>query len=174
MRLAACLSVATLVVAATLSPATIAWDSKALPSAPSCIPYGPNTTAAELQFTPTGIYNPGTTIENVICALPRDEESLYSDANAVFADITYRVLGPTQGRLTCTLFVGTSAHEEAAVVTNTASGPMVSGGVRTGVTVLVKSQPSSTIIVPNTLVCAISPKTIMGAILFTEHNATEI
>ena len=172
MRLPACLA-ATLVVVAALSSPAAAWDSKILPSAPSCIAYAPDTTAAELQFTPTGIYNPGTAIEKVICTVPRDEETVYSDANALIVDVYYRVIGPTQGRMTCTLFIGSQVQEAATVVSNTATGAFVSGGNRTGVEMVIKSQPSATVFVPTTMVCAIGPKTWMGPINVIEHNGTD-
>jgi hypothetical protein len=174
MRTSSCLFVATAIVLVAAFPAPVAaWDGKALPSAPSCIPYAPDTTAAELQFTPTGIYNPGTAIEKVICAVPRDEETVYTDANALVVDVSYRVLGGAPGRLTCTVFVGSTTQESATVVSNTASGALVSGGTRTGVEMIVMSQPSSTVFVPSTLVCAISPKTSMGTIVVSEHNGTD-
>lgn len=148
------------------------YDQKAI-SPMDCQPYAPDTGWGDVQFTPTGIYNPGTTTEKVICALPRDAETGYTMANYLVLTVYYRVIGASPGRLTCTIFVSSTSMTPNAVTTVTASGPLASGGARNMVDLTVSSQPSPYVSNPNSLVCAISPKTSMGGIYFYEQNATD-
>jgi hypothetical protein len=150
-----------------------AYDAKAI-SPSICQPFAPDTTAAEIEVTQVGIYNPGTSIEKVICALPRDSEVAYSSLNGLGnLAVYYRVLGAAPGRLTCTVFVGTSTMHWQSVATATASGDLVSGGNRGYLTWNLPAQSTTIPLVPNTLVCAISPKTSLGAIYLRENGLTD-
>jgi hypothetical protein len=162
---------ASLAAAALLpSPAAQAFLDRKSVSPSDCIPYAPDTTSGELQITPTGVYNPGTTTEKVICPLPRDQDTAYV-ADNIAVIVYYRVLGGAVGRLTCTLYVGSSSMQASAVYTNSASGPLVSAGARSSVTLSGATQPEFSS-VPNTLVCQISPKTSLGAIYMDETVQT--
>jgi hypothetical protein len=164
--------VATLAAAAIPGAQAVDWDYKGV-SASICQPYAPDTTAAELQVTQSGVYNPGTTVEKVICPLPRDMEAKYPDS-AMIVGVYYRVLGGTAARLTCTIFVGSSGMDSEAVATSTASGPLVSAGNRSVVWMASLAQSSSHIIVPNTLICSIPAKTQLAGIFFEEDGTTDV
>ena len=79
-------------------------DPKAFGAA-ECEPYAPDTTRAELTYSPNGIYNAGTTNEKVICVLVRDQDAAF-EHYTLSIDAHYRVLGATAARLTCTLWLG--------------------------------------------------------------------
>lgn len=161
------------IAASALPVAAVTRDSKVV--APTlCEPYAPDTTAAELQETSNGIYNPGTTIEKVICALPRDAENEYASAGDLLVQVYYRVLGAAPGRLTCTLFVGNTTMGLDPVVTHTVAGDAASSGGRDWLELTVGTQPAPYTMVPNALICAISPKTVLGAIYLTEKDQTDI
>ena len=138
-----------------------------------CQPYAPDTTAADVQVTQNGIYNPGTAIEKVICALPRDVESAYP-AGGMVVGVYYRVLGGAPGRLTCTLFLGsTGMLPFDPVQTSTVSGNTASGGERDSLWIGINAQASTPNIIPNTMICAISPKTLLAGIHFEETVPTD-
>ena len=136
-----------------------------------CEPYAPDTTAAEIQLTHSGIYNPGTTTEKIICTVLRDEETMYTSLE-VAMEVYYRVLGASQGRVTCTLFVGSTSQQNQPVYSNTVSGPLASGGEYGVVYLIGATQGAGYSVVPNTIVCAISPKTSVGSINFYEYGPT--
>lgn len=158
-------------------PATTAigapYDLKGV-SASICQPYAPDTTSAQIQVTQSGVYNPGTTIEKVICPLPRDTEQAYA-AEALVVGVYYRVLGGAPGRVTCTVFIGSTGMHSAAVLTATGSGALVSGGTR-GVLWLYNAalQDLGNTVVPNQMICAISPKTQLAAIYVEEQGKTDV
>ena len=159
------------VLAAGLAPApgARAYDNKTvIPS--TCIAYGPGTTDAELVVTPTGIYNPGVSIEKVICPLPGDQQYDYNAAD-VSATVVYRVIGGANGRVTCTLIQGSSSAHSEAVLTTTASGPLVAAGARAQFTVVGGEHNFSPMV---QLVCALSPKTSLAFIYFYEKEPTDV
>src|SRR5689334_6651899 len=111
MRIAAPLILVAAVGCGLLASApTHAYDQKVMAPVTACIAYGPDTTSAELQFAPSGIYNPGTTSEKVVCSMPRDQETAYT-TNQVGIIVNYRVLGATPAKMTCTLYVGSAQHQ---------------------------------------------------------------
>jgi hypothetical protein len=164
-----------LVIAAALSAPgaqAISTDEKAV-SPSLCQPYAPDTTAAEIQVTQTGIYNPGTSTEKVVCAMPRDLDTYYNEGATATVVVYYRVLGAAPGRVTCTYFVGSSSMHTQAVSTVSASGDLVSGGLRSAVQLTAPAQNSTFRLVPSTMICALSPKASMGAIYIMEYGATD-
>jgi hypothetical protein len=72
----------------------------------ACLPKAPGTTASELQFSVTGVTNPGATGETVVCPILVDTENGWtSDADSQAAiNVGYRP-GAAPGRITCTAFV---------------------------------------------------------------------
>jgi hypothetical protein len=154
------------------APASASADRKMVqPSA--CQAYGPDTTISELDLSAAGIYNPGTTIERVICPLPRDQESAYTSGQLVVG-IYYRVLGAAATTVTCTLTVGSTSMQSAAVYTHTASGPTVKSGARSSYQFTTATQSNEFLVVPTSVTCAIPPKTSLGAIYFAEGAATQV
>jgi hypothetical protein len=155
------------------SGSSLAFDSKHYGAATACDAYAPDTARSELQFTPTGIYNPGTTIEKVQCMVLYDQESNYAP-NDLYVSVRYRGLGAAPGRLTCTLFVGSSSVQSDPVATTTTVGALVANGERTYVAMDGGSPQESFASAPVTLICAISPKTSMGSIFERELLLTDV
>jgi hypothetical protein len=165
------LALACVVGAVAMAPAARATDSKSF-SPSLCQPYAPDTSAAELQYTHTGIYNPGTTTEKVLCTVPRDQETELVTGDIAVA-VHYRVLGATPARLTCSLFVGSTSHMTAYAVSTTASGNLISGGNRDFFYLIGGTQSESFQTAPMTLVCVIPPKTSFGGFDVSESKPTE-
>jgi hypothetical protein len=164
------LALGTLVLlVAVAGPAARAADSKTI-AASQCAAYGPDTTAAELTFSPTGVYNGGTTNEKVLCALPRDQDLAYA-ASELYLSAYYRVLGGTPGRMTCTVFVN-STSQYGVVTTATASGGLVSGGTQSSLNVAMPAQGDSINSSPVTAICLIPPKTSFSSMIMTEMGTT--
>lgn len=139
----------------------------------ACAPYGPDTTAAEIQYSPVGIYNPGTQIEKVVCPMPRDQEGQYTTGELVVG-VYYRGFAPVDARLTCTLTVGSTSMQSEAVFTHTKAGPMVKNGARTALDLAGATQLAGYNTVPSSVVCALSPKTSLGGIYYYETDVTHI
>ena len=168
-RLALAAPIALLALTAS-TPTGAATDFKAMPGG-ACTPYAPDTTVAELQFSPTGIYNPGTGIEKVFCPLPRDQDSAYSAGNLGIT-VHYRVLSAVAQRMTCTLWIGSLSIDAGPVVSSTQSGPYAAGGNREEIYFVGGAQENTTTVVPTSLVCAIPPKTSFGGVFQSEAGAT--
>ena len=145
-------------------------DRKFLHAA-ACMPYGPDTTAAELQYSPVGIYNPGTQIEKVVCAMPRDQEGTYSSGQ-LLAGVYYRGFAAVDARLTCTLTIGSTSMQSSNVWTNSKAGPLVKNGARTVLDLTGGTQVDFAS-VPVSVVCAMSPKTSLAGIFFLETGITQ-
>jgi hypothetical protein len=167
-----CLSAAIIALSAPLPHGNQAraFEDRKSVSPSACIVYAPDTSAADLEFTPAGIYNPGTATEKVICAMPRDQDIPY-EAGDVSIGVFYRVLGATPARVTCTLFIGSPSMQSAAVTTITASGPLLSAGAR-GALNLYGGVQTQYISVPNTLVCTVPPKVSIGGLYLGESETT--
>jgi hypothetical protein len=140
-------------------------------SAAECQPYAPDTSAAELQITQNGVYNPGTTNEKVICPLPRDANVEYPGGH-IEVVARYRVLGGALGRLSCSLFLGSTAVQTSPVISSTASGEWVANGAR-GSVHLISGGAMDPDLGPNNLICTISPKTQLGGIYVQEDVLTD-
>ena len=129
VALRACVACCVLLSSLSLAPAARASEDGKVINPATCQPYGPDTTTAELAWSPTGVYNPGTASEKVMCVLSRDQETAYVEGG-VAAVVWYRVLGPTPSRMTCSLYIGSTSMHVDPVTTSTASGPLESGGAR--------------------------------------------
>jgi hypothetical protein len=164
------LSAAAAALAVATLPAQAAADRKFVhPSA--CAAYGPDTTAAEIEFSPVGIYNPGTQIEKVVCPMPRDQEVAYTSGDLVVG-IYYRGFAPVDARLTCTLTVGSTSMQSEVVFTHSKAGPMVKNGARGQLELNGATQAGPFHSIPSSVVCALSPKTSLGGILYYETEPT--
>jgi hypothetical protein len=158
----------------TTNTAQAVSDAKEISPA-TCIPYAPSgTVLTDLTVNSTGIYNPGTTIKTVLCPMPRDSETNYSTSSGTSVNygVWYRVSGGS-GRVTCTLYVGSSAVDGIAVYTHTVSGPAVGSGARSNMTVSgAETAGGATIGSPANMICSIYPKTTLGEIFQIENVAT--
>src|SRR5690349_15240080 len=164
---------ASFVLAGALASPAMAWDTKTMNPGAACTAYAPDTTADELQFSPTGIYNPGATNEKVMCSLPHDSENVYGSVNQLDVKAWYRVIGGTPARMTCTLFIGTTSQFDNPVGTMTAAGDLKSAGGRTYVGLGAATQSQGSASIPLTILCSIPPKTSFGAIVMSEQRSTE-
>ena len=162
--------VACLVAGAVALPAQAFSDRKFLhPSV--CVPYGPDTTLAELQYSATGIYNPGTQIEQVLCPLPRDQEGAYTTGQ-LLVGVYYRGFSPGDSRLTCTLYIGSASMQTGAVFSHTVSGPNVKNGARADLDLKGGTQVEFAT-VPTSVVCAMWPKTSLAGMFHLETGITQ-
>jgi hypothetical protein len=168
------LSSAIVVLAALVAPAgpARAADDFKFVHAADCVPYAPNTQAAELQLTPAGYYNPGSQIERVLCPMPRDQDDAYLSGDV---DITvyYRGLGGTPGRMVCTLYVG-STHMTTSVYAQTVNGPYASNGVRTSLVISGAGQPGGYLTAPVSVLCSLDPGVALGGLFFNESGPTNV
>jgi hypothetical protein len=167
------LVLAALMMSATLQAPPAAADVKGL-SPNICTPYAPGTTAAELQMTQAGVYNPGTATEKILCPLPRDMELNYATTRTLQVTLYYRVLGATDASVTCTVFIGSPGQQSDPVLTATASGPLANNGERTSMTVMFTSNVTTPFeVVPNNMICTVPAKTQIASMLFQENAATD-
>lgn len=163
---------ATVVVAAVAAPvqtARAADDFKFVHAA-ACVPYAPNTLPGDLQLTYAGYYNPGTAVERVLCPMPRDQDDAYLSGDV---DITvyYRAVTATSGRLSCTLFVG-STNMTTSVYGQSVTGPLASNGARTNLVISGAGQPAGFLTAPVSVLCAIDPKMALAGLFFNESGPT--
>ena len=169
-----CISLAgalSLTVAVAAPSARAASDFKFIAPV-DCEPYAPNTLASELQITPTGIYNPGTSVERVLCPIPRDQDDDYL-TNDVQVVAYYRSLG-AGAALTCTLYVGSTSMHSAAVTSYTVSGPAVAYGARNKLIINGATQTDQFAVVPANVICALGPKTSLAGLFLDEAGPTNV
>jgi hypothetical protein len=171
MMLRSFLVFATLVAVGATTPSARAASNDKIVNPATCLPYAPDTTAAELVFSTNGVYNPGTTSEKVICLLPRDQDAQYA-FNELAVVAWYRVLGATPSRMTCTLYIGSTNQQDTAVVTVTAAGSVVSAGSRGYVSIA--AGPETAVWAPVSMICLLPPKTAFGSIRFVEMGLTQV
>lgn len=172
--LASAIATAVVAVAATLAAPTLQADTDFKFVAPvDCEPYAPNTLASELQITPTGIYNPGTSVERVLCPIPRDQDEPYI-TNDIQVIAYYRGLGGAPAGATCTLFVGSTSMQTTAVYAATVAGPAVASGNRTQLTINAGSQSDDYFAVPVHVICALGPKVSFAGLFWDEAGPTHV
>ena len=163
---------AVLLVCLGASGAQAASDAKGL-GASACLPYAPDTSYAELTYSPTGIYNGGTTNEKVMCTLVRDQDTAYA-MDGLGVAVYYRVLGGTAARMTCTLFIGSTTMQTDPVYTTTVTGDYASGGGRDFLLMYGGPQSLELTSLPVTVLCVIPPKTSFGALRYVELDITHV
>lgn len=160
-------------MAALVAPVdrAIAADDFKFVAASACIPFTPNTQVGELQITTAGIYNPGTSVERVICPMPRDQDDPYL-SNDVNITVYYRGMGATSGRVTCTLYVGSVNMQTTSIYTNSVVGPLAANGQRTNLVIIGAGQDANFFALPTTVLCALDPKMAIAGLFFNERGPT--
>jgi len=136
-----------------------------------CVPYAPDTTAAEVQLTIAGWFNPGSTTERILCPLPRDQDDPYQSGELDIV-VYYRGLGPVASQVSCTLYVGSLSMHSTSVYTVSKLGPAVGGGARTNLTIQGNTQSPDFYAVPESLVCALGPNMSIAGVFFNENGPT--
>ena len=167
VAIAAGLATFALVLAA---PAQSAEDFKFVAPV-DCEPYGPGTQASEIQVTATGIYNPGTSAELVLCPMPRDQDDPFISGD-VQVTAYYRALGANSATMACTLYVGSTSMQGTAVYSASATGPFASNGARNQLTINGATQTQAFSAVPVNVLCSIGPKVSFGGIFWSEEGPT--
>ncbi|MGH8028751.1 MAG: hypothetical protein ACREO3_02335 [Arenimonas sp.] len=156
-------------LAAPVAPARAATDFKFVHGT-GCVAFGPNTQVGELQISPAGIYNPGTSVERVICPMPRDQDDAYISGD-VDVTVYYRGLS-TPGRVTCTLYVGSVYMQVGSVYTNSVVGDFAGNGVRDYLVIQGAGQTSEFLTAPVNVLCALDPKMALAGLFFNESGPT--
>jgi hypothetical protein len=136
-----------------------------------CEPYAPDTLAHELVITPTGIYNPGNSVERVLCPMPRDQDDPFLSGD-VQVTVYYRGMGPASSRVTCTLFVGSTSMQSTAITTASAAGVGVSNGARGDVSINGTIQTDEFNTVPVNVICALTPRVSLAGLFWSEAGPT--
>jgi hypothetical protein len=136
-----------------------------------CEPYAPDTLAHELVITPTGIYNPGNSVERVLCPMPRDQDDPFLSGD-VQVTVYYRGMGPAASRVTCTLFVGSTSMQGTAVTTSSVAGVAVSNGTRGDLSIDGTIQTDEFNAVPANVICALSPRISLAGLFWSEAGPT--
>jgi hypothetical protein len=170
--LAPVLAAGVVAVACTLAaPASQAASDYKFVAPVDCEPYAPNTLASELQYTPTGIYNPGTGVERVLCPIPRDQDEQYI-TNDVQVVAYYRGLGGAAAGMTCTLFIGSTSMQSTAVYAASVAGAPVASGARDSLIINAGSQTQDFAAVPVHVICALGPKVSFAGLFWDEAGPT--
>jgi hypothetical protein len=161
--------VALAALAAPVESVDAATDFKFV-SALDCVAFTPNTQPGELQINASGVYNPGTTVERVLCPLPRDQDDAYI-ANDVDITVYYRGMG-APGRVTCTLFVGSAYMQAGPVWTASVVGNSAGNGNRNSLVIVGATQDTEFLTAPANVLCSLDPKMAIAGLFFNESGPT--
>jgi len=139
-------------------------------SALDCVAFTPNTQPGELQINASGVYNPGTTVERVLCPLPRDQDDAYI-SNDVDITVYYRGMG-APARVTCTLFVGSAYMQAGPVWTASVVGAPAGNGSRDSLVIVGATQDTEFFTGPANVLCSLDPKMAIAGMFFNESGPT--
>lgn len=172
IRLAACAVVAAVSVSYDGASHASSMDTKTQHPL-TCQPRGPGTTAAELEFSVTGIGNPGATSETVVCPILVDSENYWEGepGNAATVVVGYRP-GSVAGRITCTTFVSTpdGSPVGSATVVSPLREPN-SGHASIGIPVAIPAFDAFNISqAVLSVACLLSPKVTLVRVQLQERN----
>jgi hypothetical protein len=160
-----------LAAAFAFAPGAHAADDFKFVAPADCEPYPPDTSAAQLRLMIPGLYNPGVEVERVLCPMPRDQDDPYLWGDV---DVTaYYRAGSTPGRMTCTLYVGSTGMQSTAIYSTSASGPLAAAGARSSLTIAGAGQSQSYWTVPVSVLCSIDPKVTFAGLFFNERGPTQ-
>jgi hypothetical protein len=160
------------VFAGALAPiATAAEDWKAF-SPTVCQPLGPNTTVTELTLNVSGLYNPGTTNETVMCPLMTDGETAWDFETEINGKLrVHYKAGSVAGKVYCTLYTGSGAVNVGPIYTTSYNPANAVAGTRDSFELLVAESSQMYTTSPQVnLLCTISPKATLGTIFLWETS----
>jgi hypothetical protein len=143
----------------------------------ACQAMGPNTTISELTITVSGLYNPGTTNETVMCPLVTDAESAWTDTAGMSARvIVHYKAGSIAGKVYCTAYVGSGVYNMGPIYSLSYNPPNQLPGTRLyfGIDLAESSQSGYTTAPQVNLLCTISPKATLGTIFLREDMTTNV
>jgi hypothetical protein len=139
-----------------------------------CQPYGPGTTISELIYNQTGISNPGTTNESVICQIQGDAEGSWSSTPGSSANlyVWYRA-GSVSGKVACTAYTGSTAVAAGSTYSVAHNPTAVAAGIRDHYTIqLAEVSGAYGAAPPISMICTLTPKAILGTIFVEELVVT--
>jgi hypothetical protein len=154
------------------APAARAADDFKFVAPAECEPYPPYTSAAELRHTLAGIWNPGVEAERVLCPMPRDQDDPYLSGDVDV--VAYYRAGSVAGRMSCTLYVGSTAMQTTSVYARSATGPLAAAGARTNLVIEGAGQSDDFWTVPVSVLCSIDPKVTFAGLFFNERGPTHV
>ena len=163
---------AALAVAAAFAyaPSARAADDYKFVAASECEPFPPDTNIAALRHTLAGLYNPGTEIERVICPMPRDQDDYYL-SNELEVVAYYRA-GSVSGRMSCTLYVGSTAMQTTSVYSVSKTGLVAAPNAREYLTISGGGGSQDFFAVPLSVLCSLDPKITFAGLFFDERGPT--
>jgi hypothetical protein len=171
----ACGAAIALAVFAPANSAGAADDWKAVHGS-ECIAAGANTTPAELAKGAYGVSNPGSTDELVICPLPVDAETPWSESAESTVQVRFRA-GAVAGRIICSVFNGAAGAQDAPVVTATYTSIVRPANSRVATLDLTVPAPPAaggtyTPVPPLSVACILGPKIKLGGLFLHERVPT--
>jgi hypothetical protein len=162
------------VFAGAMAPsAQAAEDWKAF-SPTVCQPMGPGTTVAELTLNVSGLYNPGTTNETVMCPVMTDSEVPWSDMAGISAKVlVHYKAGAIAGKVFCTAYSGSGAVDQGPIYSLSYNPPNQPAGTRLYFYIDLAESGQGYLTSPQVnLLCTISPKATLGTIFLLETVST--
>jgi hypothetical protein len=129
---------------------------------------------SELVYSQTGVYNPGTTNESVICEMPVDADHSWSStpSNGTSLNVYFRA-GSVSGKVACTAYTG-STGVLAGTTYSVANNPAgIAAGTRGNyVMQLAESSGLYGAAPPTNVICTLTPKATLAAIFLFEDIST--
>ena len=141
-------------------------------SSSACHPYGPGTTAAELQFSQNAIYNLSATPEKILCPVNKDFWGQWTDANPAVIQWQYRTT-TIAGAVACTAFIGSPAGYDSPIQTTTINPPTLAPNSYASTAMNLRSPVGGTMTIENVnFLCTLSPKVKFAGFWFYEVPET--
>lgn len=161
----------TAVVAVMLLPAAPsanATDYKTF-TGTACMPYGANTSWADLTYRPSGVTTEGTANEYILCGLTTDTESGWGVGTEAAVTLAFKT-GSANSPITCTANVGSAFLIGGAL---TYAGSLTLSANTTGnLTIPSLTSDSWYAWVPVSVNCRLPPKTTLARIYMNETIST--
>ena len=167
---AALLTAAYCIATLPAAPVAEAADYKTFPGT-ACMPYGNNTSWAELTYRPGGVTTEGTANEYILCGLTTDSENGWSSTTPTNIGMSFKTSSTTNSPITCTanagsafIFGALTYAGELNLAPNTTGTLSING--------VFGSDSYSWL--PVTINCRLPPKTTLARIYMNEPSSTYI
>lgn len=166
----------TLGAAALSAPTARAGDIKHFNAANICMPYTSSAPDyAQLRFRAEGIINDSDASKFVICSVPRDSETAWGATEDVGIGVLFRRTASGTPAITsnqCTLSIGFNLSEP--LQSKTYSAVPYPESSTYGAIVMQNDTPTGDENSYGTMVCRISPGSLMDLVILLENDATSI
>jgi len=155
---------------ATLPAAQVAsaTDYKTF-SGTACMPYGANTSWAELTFRPGGVTTEGTSNEYILCGVSTDTENGWTNAASANMGLSFKTSSTTGSPITCTATSGSAFIFGALTYAGSLNLAQNETGTLTLSNIVSEAGYSW---VPLTVSCRLPPKTTLARIYVNEMPST--